>query len=569
MGAVKQESVSLDQVRAWLEEHRESSMRWGLGEAVFSSVAGVLVTSFTFVFVHAALWWVLCVYISLPGEVATVLSLLYLPLSFVGHACRNSDRLGPRLHLLRSLFCWGPLLLHEAVLAIRKRRRARELDVERCAAVLHHVVSRESRVSFASLRREFPHSGLGETLFQLKNVEGVLFLKKDSPSVALTEVLRKKLEGDYVPEARLRSDPFLELSPGKVAALGLTVVGVIVGVHRLGTFALVGVWIVVFANAFILFPEAIGDLKVFFPLGWSGHRITRSTPGCLVSAIGWVGLIAWTMRAFFAEPPCCLTSEPPAPSRPTSVEPRLWPVPTSIEDIDEPLSRQTPTPDDLSHGQCQIQRMLKDRPGMRGGSGLPDMTEDDIIWQWVAHGFAGRHCGFRVYWDPEPPTYDAPASHRQVHGKGYVRIRNRDVHDRSGRERWQAFDTMWSGVVFELYNLANTEGFKWTHWEALAGRLDREEYAERAARLEYDAVTYSARFYEYAWRPWAVERGHSPDAHVWHYPAPTSYEKWFRQFTDPSGYPWDPYSEYFDAKVVPHLERRRLRDHQETTAAGE
>jgi hypothetical protein len=287
MNSAEHETISLDDVRTWLENDRSSSLRWALTEAVSCSIGGVLVTFLTFVFVYASLWS-LCWMLSLPTGVAMAFALLFVPLVFLGHARRKDDPSPSYLQRLLSVFYWGPVLFQSALLALRKRRRGRELDADRCAAVLHHVVSRGGRVPFRELGKAFP-DGLRETLLQLKDVDGVLF---------------------------------------------------------------------------------------------------------------------------------------------------------------------------------------------------------------------------------------------------------------------------------ELYNLANHAGFRAVHQAAINGTLDRKEYIEGNARLEYEAVRLTARFYERAWRPWAIHRDFWPRARRWSYPAPDSYERWIRGYTtssSSSGYPWRSYGRDYDTKIVPYLESRGLK----------
>ncbi len=154
---------------------------------------------------------------------------------------------------------------------------------------------------------------------------------------------------------------------------------------------------------------------------------------------------------------------------------------------------------DLAHGREQVARMLKDRPGMARYSetGSP-------LAEWAARKFAGEDLGRRIYWDSaEPPSF-AFGENRVLGGERGAIIRvSKNICDGNDKGNPQSFDELWSGAVFELYNIANHPEFCRIDYEASRGRLIRAEFVERVWECERRAAQKTRAFYIRVFLPWA------------------------------------------------------------------
>ena len=75
---------------------------------------------------------------------------------------------------------------------------------------------------------------------------------------------------------------------------------------------------------------------------------------------------------------------------------------------------------------------------------------------------------------------------------------------------------MWSGAVFELYNIANAKDFLRLTAEAAAGKLSKEEFVAKMIECESCAAEKSRAFDICVFLPWAKEHRVSTCPEMWY-----------------------------------------------------
>jgi hypothetical protein len=208
---------------------------------------------------------------------------------------------------------------------------------------------------------------------------------------------------------------------------------------------------------------------------------------------------------------------------------------------------------DLAFGEEQMSKMVRDRPEF-----TRYVSKEDPIWQFCVRAFAGAAIGERILWDNTLPQADGYRSENlgpyQGHA-GFIRIRNNsDSGDDNGRPL--SCEELWSCAVFEIENIRNHKAFMVLFYQALDGKLSREEWV-RGSRLEYNALQRTKGDFTKLWLPLAGTRFMTITKSYWGADTPATYESWISPFRDPNDYPWDVFGAYYDSKIVPYLKQTR------------
>jgi hypothetical protein len=134
-------------------------------------------------------------------------------------------------------------------------------------------------------------------------------------------------------------------------------------------------------------------------------------------------------------------------------------------------------------GERQLDQMMQDRPDMQNV-----IAKSDAVFQWLVNGFNGDRIGQRVYWNASSPQSGRPAEHGPAYATypPYIAI--------SGGTETTPTDK-WASVVYEMYNLENSDQFEAISRLAMEGKLDADAYAEKCVELEFIALTKSQEFF--------------------------------------------------------------------------
>lgn len=196
----------------------------------------------------------------------------------------------------------------------------------------------------------------------------------------------------------------------------------------------------------------------------------------------------------------------------------------------------------LRQAQQQLQQMMVDRPTM-----LEVVDSNNQIWQWVQQQMAGEHTQSLIYWQDTAAAYfPIPTGVKAVHAyptatiEGRVWVKNTDDSEQ-----------MWSSLIFELHNIRNGSAFEQVEEAAKNWHCDKATYIYSYAHLEYQAAKATKDFYTTTWLPYCQNRGIKTTPQYWFYYLPDTFEGWWAMFDqeEQQGYPWHPYSGYYD-KIV-------------------
>lgn len=180
------------------------------------------------------------------------------------------------------------------------------------------------------------------------------------------------------------------------------------------------------------------------------------------------------------------------------------------------------------------------------------IPESHAVFQWVVAAFNGERIGQRVYWNASSPQSGRPAEHGPAYSTypPYIAI--------SGGTETTSIDK-WAAVVFEMYNLENSEEFKAISRLAIEDELDGDAFAEACVELEFAALIKTQEFFRANPLPMS---NHGRD--VW-YNWVTSNIGTFEDYQETFGAPgtnglnnnFAYFKEYYDTTIVPYGDAMR------------
>ncbi|MDC0936874.1 hypothetical protein OAS39_11360 [Pirellulales bacterium] len=191
--------------------------------------------------------------------------------------------------------------------------------------------------------------------------------------------------------------------------------------------------------------------------------------------------------------------------------------------------------------------MLDDRPDMRDV-----IPPSHPVLRWLVDGFNGDRLGQRVYWNAGSPQGGRPAEHGAAYDgyPPYIAI--------SGGTETTAIDK-WASVVYEMFNLENSDQFEVVYESAIAGSLDGDAYAQKCVELEFVALEKTRDFFNSNPLP---KSNHGRDP--W-YNWVTSDLGTYTEYKDAFDVPWTNsfnsnfayFKEYYETTIVPYAEAMR------------
>jgi tetratricopeptide (TPR) repeat protein len=199
----------------------------------------------------------------------------------------------------------------------------------------------------------------------------------------------------------------------------------------------------------------------------------------------------------------------------------------------------------LRHGQEQVARMLRDRPTM---AQYPQETE--FLRGWAARKFAGEDFAAPIDWDPSPPLH-SDAEHLAPAGDAHAAILVEENYSSGPKEgNPRAFEELWAGAVYELYNVTYSREFVRLNDEADEGKVSKEAFVGGILKYELLAAQRTRAFYLQVFLPWAEQKKLPTDPALWFCDWWDAAENVLRNFTDKSEYPWRPYGRTYDWAAV-------------------
>lgn len=208
----------------------------------------------------------------------------------------------------------------------------------------------------------------------------------------------------------------------------------------------------------------------------------------------------------------------------------------------ERWSKTTLTEADLEHGRKQVAQMLADRPAMRPADG-----DASPLCQWAVRKFAGEDLGHRIVWDAKAPGHHTTAENHPREPYAIRLLGRYRDGARAGEEC--SLDELWSGAVYELYNICNARQFAELFRLAGAGQLSKREFIAQGLTYEFHATGKSRAFYLHVFLPWAETQTVSSSPQNWYIGRPMDPKEAIRSVgkDDPV---WHYYERMYDHTVL-------------------
>lgn len=218
-------------------------------------------------------------------------------------------------------------------------------------------------------------------------------------------------------------------------------------------------------------------------------------------------------------------------SKPSNVPSNLTPSFEAAEYRKFPISKA-----DIQHGKEQFAQLKKDRPEMAGYVEAGDGAYNSLVRQ-----FAGEGVGYRIFWKNESPQNGADGeNHYDEHPpRGLVRVKrqNKDAYDKA--------EAQWSTLVYEVINIRTTPSFQKAWTDALAKRINKEEWMRICCSLEFRTMKRAKSFYREVWVPRKNFRRSHFQERLWNGDIGESFENWFASAES------KPYIEFWSAHSPP------------------
>lgn len=136
-----------------------------------------------------------------------------------------------------------------------------------------------------------------------------------------------------------------------------------------------------------------------------------------------------------------------------------------------------------SFGERQLEQFVSDRPEMQG-----TLPKDHAVYRWLVRSFEKERVGSRIYWVADQTSTGEKAEHAPAY-RGYpAYICITAGLDTSPIDKW----TM---LVFEMFNIENTEIMRLLTESGLAGKIDGDTFARKCVALEFKAAEKARNFF--------------------------------------------------------------------------
>lgn len=233
----------------------------------------------------------------------------------------------------------------------------------------------------------------------------------------------------------------------------------------------------------------------------------------------------------------------------TGYAPITPPAPVSVS---YPGIQEDITTDALHRATAQLERMLEHMPNMARPPGGVRISERDSIYQWAVRQFAGESGARPIYWSSDPPLRDGLMSdHYRTPDDGETWIRIRDVYQTGSKAgELRAFEELWKSLAYQLISCRRDDDYSQIHELALSGEMNRDTWIRLNTQIDYETSSRVVEFYRQVWDRWARTQGLTPNSLLWGSNLPDSYDAWFAQYKDVSGYPWSTWGDYYDRRLA-------------------
>lgn len=230
---------------SWLQSKIKTERLWRVAAMVGSVLAGGLILYISFWVSYGVLWFISCSFLPVRGEVILLLASGFMAAVVIVGARQNMADLDPLQRQVRMakdmditltpysrygmsyntdavkaaafevrsvaavinyILCGGVKLVFGAVAQWRRFRRLGTVDVNAAAQVLGLLYAAGKRQSFAEIIEKLPDIDAVKVSYDLRFVDGVLFLSSDPPGLTLHPDLKEEMSKVLPVESE--QDPF-------------------------------------------------------------------------------------------------------------------------------------------------------------------------------------------------------------------------------------------------------------------------------------------------------------------------------------------------------------------------
>lgn len=206
-------------------------------------------------------------------------------------------------------------------------------------------------------------------------------------------------------------------------------------------------------------------------------------------------------------------------------------------------SSSDPLGHENSFGERQLEQLMSDRPEMQG-----ILPKDHAVYRWLVGSFEKDRTGSRIYWVADPTQSGEPAEHAPAHNgyPAYICI--------NAGEDTRPLDK-WSMLVFEMFNIENTESIRLLSELGIAGKIDGDTFARKCVELEFQAALKTKTFLQENPLP-------NPDAdkdvqYTWFLSDDERFHDQAKLWDSDSNYLMDTnyrhFKKYFDESIAPYI----------------
>jgi len=98
------------------------------------------------------------------------------------------------IKILTAVLYIGPRAVNLSIRLFAKAKHLKAMDLDGCAAVIALLFSRDGRWTYQELEKQLPGLPWNLILYQLQDVDGILFHASEPPGLSLADRLRDELK---------------------------------------------------------------------------------------------------------------------------------------------------------------------------------------------------------------------------------------------------------------------------------------------------------------------------------------------------------------------------------------
>ena len=221
----------MDQYRIieWLGQKIRTQFQLGLLFGVLNLLAGLAILAITWGLVYIISLFALGPWFGYSHWICPMVSWIIIPLLFWGNATTSReylmeysvtvgtvsdevvnfylpgegiasnvnpfapDTIHSVVKMITDCLYTGPRVIMSGIKSFQRAKELRHFDVQACGRVIFRLLKAHKKLSFQEIVADVEGINPNQVFWQLKNIEGVIFLQVDPPGLVLTQTLRQDI----------------------------------------------------------------------------------------------------------------------------------------------------------------------------------------------------------------------------------------------------------------------------------------------------------------------------------------------------------------------------------------